>query len=221
MSTKKLIVANWKQNKTLDEAIAWAEEFVKLWHRKSGVVLPIICPSVPFLSELAGILRTAGVALGVQDVSVFSDGAHTGDVGVNQVGDLVDYAIVGHSERGEDRELVGQKASICLEEGIVPIVCFKSPDQYKKTEGAIYALEDPENISQSGVYRPKTLTQVMGLIADARKFFGSESKIIYGGSVNEQNAGELASIAGLDGVLVGNASLNPSTFCVIVNKFSI
>ena len=221
MSTKKLVVANWKQNKTLDEAVSWAEEFVKLWHRKSGAVLPIICPSVPFLLELAGILRPAGVALGVQDISAFSDGAHTGFVGVNQVGDLVDYALVGHSEREEDREAVAQKASMCLEVGITPIVCFKSPDQYKKIEGAIYVLEDPENISQGGVYRPKALAEVEDLIGKARAFFGNESKLLYGGSVNDQNAGELASIPELDGVLVGNASLNPGTFCVIVNKFSI
>lgn len=221
MLPKKLVVANWKQNKTLDEAIAWAEEFVKLWHRKSSPVLPIICPSVPFLLELAGILRPVGIALGVQDVSVFSDGAHTGYVGVNQVGDLVDYAIVGHSERGEDREVVVQKASMCLDAGITPIVCFKSPDQYKIIKGAVYALEDPENISQGGVYRPKELTEVEELIVKARTYFGNESKIIYGGSVNDQNARELALIAELDGVLVGNASLNPSTFCAIVNKFSI
>ena len=218
MSTKKLIVANWKQNKTLDEAVAWAREFVGLWDGKSGAVLPIICPPTPFLPELAGILRPANVALGVQDVSAFSDGAHTGYVGVNQMKGLADYAIVGHSEREEGREVVVQKASTCLEAGITPIVCFKSPDQYKKIEGAIYALEDPENISQGGVYRPKALTEVEELLGKARTFFGSESKLLYGGSVNDQNAGELASIPDLDGVLVGNASLNPSTFCVIVNK---
>jgi len=221
MSIKKLVVANWKQNKTLDEAVAWAKEFVGLWDGKFGAVLPIVCPPIPFLSELAGILRPAGVALGVQDVSVFSDGTHTGYVGVDQVKGFVDYAIVGHSEREEDREVVVQKASICLEAGITPIVCFKSPGQYKKIEGAVYALEDPENISQSGMYRPKALAEVEELLGKARTFFGTESKLLYGGSVNDQNAEELASISGLDGVLVGNASLNPHTFCAIVNKFSI
>lgn len=221
MSTKKLVVANWKQHKTLDEAVAWAREFVDLWDNQSDLVLPIVCPPLPFLPEIVGILKPAGVALGVQDVSGYSDGAHTGYVGVNQVRSFVDYAIVGHSERGEDRELVGQKASMCLEAGITPIVCFKSSDQYIIIEGAVYALEDPENISQSGVYRPKAITEVEELVGKARTFFGNKSKIIYGGSVNEQNAGESALIAGLDGVLVGNASLNPSTFCAIVNKFSI
>ena len=218
MSTKKLVVANWKQNKTLDEAVAWAREFVGLCAGTSGVVLPVVCPPTPFLPELAGVLRPAGVALGLQDVSPFSDGAHTGYVGVNQVKDMVNYAIVGHSERGEDREVVVQKASTCLQAGITPIVCFKSLDQYKKIEGAVYALEDPENISQGGIYRPKVLTEVEELLVKARTFFGNESKILYGGSVNDQNAEELASIPELDGVLVGNASLNPRTFCAIVNK---
>jgi len=82
-------------------------------------------------------------------------------------------------------------------------------------------LEDPENISQNGVYRSKSLAEVQKLVDEARRFFGDEPKIIYGGSVNEENAQELASIAGLDGVLVGNASLNPVTFADIVSKFSL
>ena len=235
MPTKKLIVANWKQNKTLNEAIHWCQDFIELMEifydtreKKDSMLRTypetVICPSFVHTRQVSTLLSKFDrfkISCGVQDISPFDDGAHTGNVGINQLKGFVDYAIVGHSERQEDREVVAQKASMCLHAGIAPIVCFKSPEQYKKIEGAIYALEDPENISRGGAYRPKALTEVEELTGEARTFFGKESKIIYGGSVNEQNAGELASIAGLDGVLVGNASLNPSTFCVIVNKFSI
>ncbi len=221
MRTKRLVVANWKQNKTLGEAVAWAREFVGAWRGNGNAVLPVVCPPFPFLTELGGLLRPVGIALGAQDVSPFADGARTGHVGVGQLKGLVDYAIVGHSERQEDRDLVAQKALACLGAGIKPIVCFKSPDHYKVIKGAVYALEDPQNISKDGVYRPKPLTEVSELLKQARSFFDDESTIIYGGSVNDSNAEELASFSNLDGVLVGNASLNPASFYAIVNKFSI
>lgn len=221
MSQKKLIIANWKQTKTLGDTLVWCKEFVRLWGVHAGKVLPIICPPTPFLEKILQVLTPTGVELGVQDISPFDDGAHTGSVGVNQVRQFIKYAIVGHSERVEDRELVWQKAQRCLAAGITPIVCFKSSDQYKIIEGAVYALEDPQNISQNGVYLAKNIAEVKKLIDDAREFFGSESIIIYGGSVNGENAQELASISKLDGVLVGNASLNPVTFCDIVSKFSL
>jgi len=215
----RYVIANWKQNKTLDEAILWCEDFVQLvGNINLKSVTPIICPPVPFLEKM----RSAMMAeLGVQDVSPFADGAHTGFVGVNQIKNFCNYAIVGHSERQEPRDLVMQKARQCLEVGIVPVVCFKRPDEYEIINGAIYALEDPDNISVGGVYRAKSTQEVEDLIDAAKKFFGLGSNIIYGGSVNGENAQDLASIKNLDGVLVGNASLNPADFADIVEKFSL
>lgn len=222
---KKLVIANWKQNKTLAEALVWCVEFGRLVGEADKIdmtpVSLVVCPPAPFVEKVADVLKLLGVAVGVQDVSPFADGAHTGFIGVNQVKQFASYAIVGHSERREDREVVLQKARLCIEVGIIPVVCFKSLDQYKIIGGAVYALEDSENISQNGVYRSKSLAEVQKLVDEARRFFGDEPKIIYGGSVNKENAQELASIAGLDGVLVGNASLNPVTFADIVGKFSL
>ncbi len=225
---RKLVIANWKQNKTLEEALTWCGEFGRLIEGVEGgtrvnldAVTVVVCPPAPFVDKVAGALKPLGVAVGVQDVSPFADGAHTGFIGVNQVKKYCNYAIVGHSERQEDRQLVHQKAQLCLGAGITPLVCFKSPDQYKIMDGAIYALEDPQNISQNGVYQAKSLAEVQKLVDEARKFFGDEATLIYGGSVNEENAGELATVLELDGVLVGNASLNPVTFADIVGKFSL
>lgn len=226
MVTKKLVVANWKQNKTLEEAVAWCKEFVRLCSavqdRSTNVsVLPIICPSMAFVERLAEVLGPAQVALGVQDISPFADGAHTGFVGVGQIKQFVKYAIVGHSEREEDRNIVEGKAELCTNSGITPIVCFKSSSQYKQIADAVYALEDPDNISQNGMYRAKSGAEVKELIEGAGRFFGKEAIMLYGGSVNKENAEELARIDGLHGVLVGNASLNPYTFADIVYKFSL
>lgn len=218
MSQQKIVVANWKQNKTLEEALQWALDFGKFWSQTSKSVLPVVCPPVVFLFKLYEVFKPLNIPLGVQDVSAFFDGEHTGEVGANQIKGFADYAIVGHSERSEDRSLVLQKAELCIKYGITPIVCFKSPDQYVKIEGAIYALEDPQNISRDGNYNPKPALEVINLVENARNFFGDKQKIIYGGSLNEKNINELAKIEFLDGFLVGRASLNLDAFCDIVSK---
>lgn len=223
----RYVIANWKQNKTLEDVTLWCNDFFRLAEGQVFAnVTPIICP--PFsLIELASRLLNLDptgsfptLSIGAQDVSPYADGAHTGFVGVDQLKQFCTYAIVGHSERQETRDLVIQKAHMCLENGIVPVVCFKSTADYRLVDGAIYALEDPDNISTGGIYRPKALADVIKLVNEARGFFGLEAKIIYGGSVNSENAEDLASLEALDGVLVGNASLNPAEFIDIVRKFS-
>ena len=43
--------------------------------------------------------------------------------------------------------------------------------------------------------------------------------ILYGGSVNEKNASQIANIEGVDGSLVGGASLDTGKFTTIINSF--
>lgn len=223
MATKKLVIANWKQNMVFDETAAWCTDFGRLLKdgKLSERVKIVVCPPAPFIEKVHQMLHPLGVLVGVQDVSAFEDGAHTGYVGVNQTKHFTKYAIVGHSERGEDCETVAKKVELCTKAGIVPIVCFKSPDQYKKFSGAVYALEDPQNISQNGLYRAKSPDEVCSLVREARRFFGDGETIVYGGSVNEENTSGLVVIEGIDGFLVGRASLDPVAFYDIVSKLPL
>ena len=50
---------------------------------------------------------------------------------------------------------------------------------------------------------------------------GDNTPIIYGGSVNDKNAKALSNIPGLNGVLVGGASLNVATFQSIIDAFQV
>jgi triosephosphate isomerase len=218
------VIANWKQHKTAVEAAEWCQDFARLVGTvKLHGVVPVICPPMPLLEQVRSTLAAQGVsvALGVQDISPFTDGAHTGQVGVNQVRELCTYAIVGHSEQQALPSTVVAKASQCLSAGIVPIVCFKAREDYQSINGAMYALEDPQNISVAGVYRPKAIQDVAKLVGYARQFFEQGASIMYGGSVTEDTAQALAQIDGLNGVLVGNASLNPAEFVAIIRRFSL
>ena len=177
----------------------------------------IVAPTnvhLPLLSEL----KNAGLA--VQDVSSKTKGAHTGDTGAFQIKDFCKYAIVGHSERHETHEIVMEKAQNCLDNGITPIICFVNPGEAGEyyLDGAMLAWEDPENISKDGVYNAKSTEDVLAKVVEIRAALPPDAKVIYGGSVNENSISELKNIAGLDGVLVGNASLDPKHFLEICTQ---
>lgn len=139
-----------------------------------------------------------------------------------QIKEFCTYAIVGHSERKEDKETVIKKRDMCLTEGITPIVCFVDPDHIKDyyKEGVIIAWEDPKNISKNGVYHAEKTDHIEEITKEIRKMLPKDAVLIYGGSVNEQNIGEISKIRSLDGVLVGNASLEPKTFADIIVAYA-
>lgn len=217
----KYVVANWKQNKTPEEARRWCEDFRDTLSQNMAGTLAkfIICPSFPMLPVVSEFLTSDNT--GSQDVSEYLNGPHTGNVGATQLRDFCRYAIIGHSERAEDRSVVLQKAELCVKSGITPVVCFKSSDEYKVISGVIYVLEDPDNISSNGQYRAKSAAEIKELLSAAREFFGKEAVILYGGSVNEGNSAELSSMEGLNGVLIGNASLDSKIFVQILRDFSL
>jgi len=183
----------------------------------------IVAPSYLHISIAFMKLKDLGVQIASQDVSIYDKGAHTGEIGGFQLSEYCGYSIVGHSERKESKDIVLKKAEMCLKNRITPIICFVSPelsaDYYK--DGSILAWEDPSNISVEGHYKNKEAGEVAGGFGKIRNYIETGKKVIYGGSVNEKNVEDLAKVEGLDGVLVGNASLNPKSFAQIIKAFCI
>jgi len=162
-----------------------------------------------------------GVESCAQDVSPFERGAFTGENGAFQIKVFSKYAIIGHSERKEPVEVVARKRDLCLMEKITPIVCFVNPSDLLRLykDGCVMAWEDPQNISVNGVYRLEDPAKISAIAKEIRKIIPAEAKLIYGGSVNERNVAAISRISELDGVLVGNASLDPEIFATIVRYF--
>jgi len=131
------------------------------------------------------------------------------------------YAIVGHSERKETPEVVIKKIDACLANRITPIVCFVDSGKIEmyKRPGAMYAWEDPANISKNGVYKEKSTKDIVEGVKKIRAILKNKEPLLYGGSVNGQNIPDLVNIEKLDGVLVGNASLDPKHFSGIVAAY--
>jgi len=215
----KYIVANWKMNMNMQDVINWAAGFDTSVLSKEVSV--IVAPASLHLFPVADLMKRVGVKISAQDASIEEKGAHTGETGAFQLKEMCNYAIVGHSERKEDPETVVKKIDACLAHGIKPIVCFVEPDQVNlyKRPGVIYAWEDPANISKNGTYKEKSTEDIIKGVNKVREILNNEEPLLYGGSVNGQNISNLVNIKKLDGVLVGNASLDPKHFSGIVAAY--
>lgn len=217
----KYFFANWKENKNLDEAVKETRRLRqglvgKDFSQKKLVLLP---PAV-FLVPLAEEVRQFNppVELGAQDISVFRQGAHTGEISARMVRGIVAYVLLGHSERrksfNETSQVVNQKIKICQELNLIPVVCLGTTKEleelrFDSNRDPIFVVyEDPNFIGGEEIKKVEAILS-FGQAARAR-FRRQPLKFIYGGSVNEKNAGRLLAEAEIDGLLVGHASLQAS-----------
>ncbi len=198
----------------------WLSEFENLYRKNEVKNKIILAASSIYTPAVSAFSKKTSVACALQDISQYEKGAHTGDLGAFQAADYCKYCIVGHSEKNEPKDLVLAKRDACLRAGIIPIVCFVNPkeiNEYYKEE-CLLAWEDPENISKNGVYREKDPQEMAGTFDELKNKIPN-SIILYGGSVYRGNVENIARIAQVDGILVGNASLDPGHFMELILAF--
>ena len=208
-------------NMDLESTSKWLEAFeilIKKDPPKNKVILAGSFSHLYFDSEF---VKKFNLECSAQDVSEYDRGAHTGSVGAFEIAELCKYAIVGHSERNEPKDVVFRKRDQCIKNGLTPIVCFVNPTEIRNYyhKDCLLAWEDPTNISKSGIYKETNQESIKEIVANLRADIPSSGILLYGGSVNKQNVNGLVNISGIDGFLVGNASLNPEHFYYIVKAF--
>jgi triosephosphate isomerase len=185
-----------------------------------------------------------GVELGVQNIHEAESGAFTGEVSAAMAVEAgARYALVGHSERrhvfGEGDDRIAAKTRASVDAGLIPVVCVGERLEERRAgrleEILLRQLDAALDVLEPGVewllaYEPvwaigtgETATPadaseahgILGRRIEARGFPVGEIPILYGGSVKPGNAGELMAAEGVDGVLVGGASLDPEEFMAI------
>jgi len=202
---KPLIVANWKMNpQTLKEA--------KLLFNRVKKAGGIICPPFVYLSILK--------ANGAQDVFWEDSGAYTGEISPLMLKNMgVKYVIIGHSERRkyqkETDEMINKKLKAALSVGLKPILCVDKVSQIPKNiKGLIIAYEPLFAIGTGKACSPQRAKKMR--IAINR--IAGKAPVLYGGSVNSQNAKSYIKEAGFQGLLIGGASLKPREFVDIIKN---
>ncbi len=205
----------------------------------------LICPPVPYIQAAAAAARGKNVIIGAQDCSaVAEDSARTGEVSAAMLADAgARYVIVGHSERrsqhGESDGLVRRKAETAMAAGLVPIVCVGETQAERASGRAAEVISAQARDSMPGqgadfviAYEPvwaiggdrtptmDEIAEVHGVIRETLAARLSEAangvRILYGGAVNPKNAAEIFAVEGVDGALVGRASLKAGDFSAII-----
>ena len=223
----KLIAGNWKMFKGPRET----REFCEAFSAPEGVEA-VLCP--PFVSLQTAV--DSGQTVFAQNVHWAAEGAYTGEVSAPMLLELgVTGAIVGHSERrqyfGETDETVARRTAAALEAGLRVIACVGESleerqsgqmelvlrlhvesirDAVGQHENLVIAYEPVWAIGTGQTATPDQAREAHGFVKSLL-----DVPVLYGGSVKPENAEELLSEAGVDGALVGGASLDVESFTAI------
>ncbi|QUC19792.1 uncharacterized protein UV8b_04033 [Ustilaginoidea virens] len=205
----------------------------------------VVSPPAIYLQLVRSNLRSC-IEVAAQNVFDKPDGAFTGEISVSQLKDSnINWAILGHSERRtilkESDQVVASKTKYATENGLGVIWCcgesLEEREAGKTVEVVtrqLAALKEQINdwskiviayepIWAIGTGKVATTEQAQEVHKAIREWLKSvsekvadETRILYGGSVNEKNCGELSKQPDIDGFLVGGASLKPA-FIDIIN----
>lgn len=216
----KLLIANWKSHKTVTDAIEWMRIFTSFnLSSLSETVEIIICPSAPLLFPLKkSIEQFPNIKLGVQDISQYPAGAHTGEISAENLVGLTDYILINHSETKKIKQIsdrdIKSKLEIAQNFGFIPILCCnEKPDSDITADILVY---EPLSSINYGTPHPGSIDSIVNF---KQKLNQSYTKFLYGGSVSPENATDYLSDDLVDGFLVGTNSLDPLSFYSIAQKF--
>jgi len=243
---KKLIVGNWKMNMNVHDASIFVHKLadeIKV-HRDVEVVL---APTFLALQPVSLQIDRRQFKLAAQNLYWRDNGAFTGEVSAAQLRGLVEYAIIGHSERRhifrEHDKDIRNKVQAALRNNIVPILCVGETAHERSVGEMLEVIHDQligglanvtsEEISRIVIaYEPVWAigTGKNALPEDAEKaarairrqithLYGEaaakEIRVLYGGSVTADSAATYLATGGVDGLLVGGASLTVPSFAAI------
>ena len=243
----KIIVANWKMNFNVQESSLYLQKISEIVRKRRDVTV-IIAPTTLALQSLSLQVNLRQFKLCAQNFYWRDHGAFTGEVSATQLKGVVQYGMVGHSERRylfhENDKDIRNKVQSALRNQIKPILCI-GETMWERTSGetadvirdqlvgglanvtsteladVIIAYEPVWAIGTGDSASPSDVTDAVRVIRETiRHLYGakwaSKVSVIYGGSVTSATAGSYLLTPGVDGLLLGGASLDAHQFEKII-----
>ena len=246
MTNKILFIANWKMFGNLN-SVKSIESVINLSKKKNYKNAKIIyCPPYTLLNYFVIKTRKTNLDVGAQNCHYeINTGPYTGSISSTMIKKLgAKYVIIGHSENrsnGETNSLINKKIHSAILNNLNVIFCigenlfekknkktnnvlkkqiYLGLKKIKKIDKIIFAYEPVWSIGTGKVLTNKELTKQVIIIKKIikNKFKNQKTKIIYGGSVNNQNINNLKQIKEINGFLIGGASQNSKKFIDIIKK---
>jgi len=248
---KTYIVGNWKLNFTVGESSIYLHKLMKSIPNYRDIEV-VVAPSFLALQPLSLQIDRHRMKLASQNGFYRDYGAFTGEVSFSQLRGIVDYVIIGHSERrhilGEDDKMIAKKVAGAIRNRIKPILCIgetESERAFGETadvirdqligglseigdddlDKLIIAYEPVWAISSTKAAKMATPDEISEVVKLIRKIisdtYGKEIAekipVLFGGSVKPSNAGAYLMVPGVNGLLIGGASLILGEFVDIID----
>jgi len=248
MERRRVIAGNWKMNMTQESAKVLMLDVIKWMPKNLPADVDVVlCVPYTLLNFVGEMIKGTRIKLGAQNVSWAEKGAFTGEISSAQLIETgVTHVIVGHSERremfNETCEMVNKKIKTALANNLTPIFCIgESLEQFDRGETkAVVARQVKEGLNDLtedelkkiiiayepiwaiGTGKTASSKDAQETIEFIRTQFSTKvSKtlpILYGGSMNKDNAKELLSQPDIDGGLIGGASLKAHDFLCVAGS---
>ena len=243
---QKIVAGNWKMNGQFQQVIELINQLKEQIDTDSTAQVVVMPPAIyiPLVNELLGSSNIAIGSQNVypKDYGAFTGELSAPMIKEFNCS----YVLVGHSERrqyfNEDENFVAQKFHHVKDHGMIPVLCVgetliereKGQTEQVIAKQLLAVSEKSKNCFRECVvaYEPiwaigtgKTASPeqaqevhqfIRGLVAEINKSDAERLTLLYGGSVNENNARALFAMPDIDGGLVGGASLNAKQFVEIV-----
>jgi len=226
-----IYAANFKMNHTRATTQAYLSTLNKKLVSKKSEDRIFVFPPATALDRYEG-----DFTVGVQNAYMAQNGAYTGEIGLEQLEEFsIRTILIGHSERrdilGEGQEVIAEKFSYFKDHGFEIIYCIgEALEVREEGDEAVIAhlLSQFEGIDLSyekliiayepiwaiGTGRSATKEEISSTHAVLKKH--CDRPLLYGGSVKPSNIQDIIDIDGVDGVLVGSASLNVESFSEMI-----
>lgn len=207
-------IANWKAEKNLKDCFEWVNSFSVLYKKYNNPNIQIIiCPPIAFLTTIKSSLQSSmpWIKFGAQDISQFDNGKYTGETTAQMLKGLVDYVIIGHSERRINNLETDKHVELKVEQAnkydLKSIVCISELTQAIPKKTNFIAFEPLSAIASGNNYPVESVIQFKKSLN-----LSSAISFIYGGSVNKNNISIYLQSQEINGFLIGTASLDPHEF---------